>query len=208
MTILKNILRNKQTLTKKSISSKILLSKRKLRKEISHKLKSQTKNENFKKSDSIKEKLFELMEFKKARCVVAYVSMPDEVDTHQIIDESIRMKKRVGIPVVVKGKEDLIISQITNRIRQLEVGPYGVHQPKRDEIRPIPYKEMDLVLVPGVSFDKDGNRLGRGKGYYDRFLKKLPKHALIIGLCFDFQIAGSVPTLPHDIPVRMLLTNS
>jgi 5-formyltetrahydrofolate cyclo-ligase len=158
-----------------------------------------------------------LEEFKKARCVVAYVSMADEVDTHRIIDESIRMKKKVGVPVVVgaergaasrgRDKKGLIISQITDRIRQLEIGPYGIDQPKGDDIKPIPFKDMDLVLVPGVAFDKKGNRLGRGKGYYDRFLKKLPKKALTIGLCFDFQLTESTPTLAHDIPVRMLLHN-
>lgn len=198
-------------MTKISDNSKILSYKWELRKEILNSLKSQNDAEKLKKSLVIKNKLFELEGFIKTRCVVAYVSMSEEVDTHQIIDESIRMGKTVGVPVMVssgkKGKKDLIISQITDRIRQLEIGPYGINEPKANEIRPIPYENMDVVLVPGVGFDKNGNRLGRGKGYYDRFLKKLPKNALTIGLCFDFQIQESVPTLPHDMPVRMLLSN-
>jgi 5-formyltetrahydrofolate cyclo-ligase len=148
-----------------------------------------------------------LKEFKKARCVIAYVSLPDEVDTHKLIDESIRMGKMVGVPVVEKGKKRLIISQISDRMKQLEVGPYGLNQPKKAEIRPIPYRQMELILVPGLAFDESGNRLGRGKGYYDRFLRRLPKHALTIGLCFDCQITESVPAVSHDIPVRKLITN-
>lgn len=198
-------------MTKISDNSKILLYKGELRKEILNRLKSQSSAEKLRKSLIIKNKLFELEEFIKAGCVVAYVSMLEEVDTHRIIDESITMGKVVGVPLAVsagkKGKKELIISQVTDRIRQLEIGPYGISEPKANEIRPIPYEDMDLVLVPGLGFDKDGNRLGRGKGYYDRFLKKLPKNALTIGLCFDFQIQESVPTLPHDIPVHMLLSN-
>ncbi|MDD5450140.1 MAG: 5-formyltetrahydrofolate cyclo-ligase [Candidatus Omnitrophica bacterium] len=198
-------------MTKIANNSKILLYKGDLRKEIFNRLRSQPNTERLKKSLIIQELLFKSEKFRKARCVAAYVSMTDEVDTHQIIDESIRMGKVVGVPLTISdaksGKKDLIISQITDRIRQLEIGPYGIRRPKANEIRPIPYKNIDLVLVPGLSFDIEGNRLGRGKGYYDRFLKKLPKNALTIGLCFDFQIQKSVPTLPHDIPVRMLISN-
>jgi 5-formyltetrahydrofolate cyclo-ligase len=195
-------------LTKIADNSKIIAYKKKARKEILSKLRSQSRTDILKKSSIIKERLFGLEEFRKARCVIAYVSMAEEVDTHQIIDESIRMGKMVGVPVLVKGERDLIISQITDRIRQLEIGPYGINQPKKDEIKPISPESMDLILVPALVYDKGGNRLGRGKGYYDRFLEKVPEHALTVGLCFDFQIAESVPTVPHDIPVRTLLTDA
>lgn len=208
MIILKNILKSdKQKLTKTPLNSKIILYKKQIRKEMLYRLQSQSGQDRLKKSRVIKDKLFGLKEFKKAKCVIVYVSMSDEVDTHILIDESIRMGKIVGVPVVERGKRELIISQISDRIRQLEIGPYGLNQPKKDEIRPIPCDEMELVLVPGIAFDKCGNRLGRGKGYYDRFLKKLPESALTIGLCFDFQKTESVPTLPHDIPVRKLISS-
>lgn len=200
-------------MTKEADKSKILLYKSKLRKEILTRLDSQCSLDISSKSLVIQKRLFELEEFKKARCVVAYVSMAGEVDTHRIIEESIRMGKTVGVPVLVgdsggKGKRDLIISHIRDRIKELEVGPYGIKQPKAADIKPIPYEDMDMVLVPAVAFDNEGNRLGRGKGYYDRFLEKLPKHALKVGLCFDIQRLESVPILPHDIPVRVLLSNA
>lgn len=182
--------------------------KEKARKEILKKLRSQTREEILQKSEIIKKKLFELAEFKKARCVVYFLSMDFEVDTHRMVDESIQMGKIVGVPVVVKGEKELIISRINDRTTQLEEGPYGLKQPKAEDVMPISPAEIDLVLVPGLVFDRDGNRLGRGKGYYDRFLEKLPKCARTIGLVFDFQVAEAVPVLPHDIPVHALLTNN
>lgn len=191
MITLKNILRNKEI----------------IRKEILRKLKAQTKEERFTKSAVIKEKLFRLDEFKKAKCVVFFVSMDEEVYTHQMIDESIQVGKRVGVPIVAKGKKDLIISQITDRLKQLEIGPYDIYQPRADSAMPIPYDQIDLILVPGLAFDKAGNRLGRGKGYYDRFLGNIPRDTRTIGLCYDFQILKAVPTLANDISVQMLLSN-
>lgn len=199
-------------LTKDAYSSKIILEKKRLRKEILTKLRSQGKDSIAEKSSIIKKKLFELEEFRKARCVVSYVSMQGEVDTHLLIDESIQMGKIVGVPVLLpaeggKGKKELIISQITDRMKQLETGPYCISQPKPADIRPLSCKEMGIILVPALAFDKTGRRLGRGKGYYDRFLKAIPKNALTIGLCFDFQMVESVPTLAHDVPVRMVISN-
>ncbi|NQU73550.1 MAG: 5-formyltetrahydrofolate cyclo-ligase [Candidatus Omnitrophica bacterium] len=192
-------------MSENSQDNTILLSKRKIRKEISSQLRSQEKKQILENSAAIKRRLFDLEEFKKARCVVFYVSMETEVNTYDMIDESIQMGKRVGVPVVVEGEGCLNISQINSREKELKKGFYGVGQPEAKTIRPIPCEDMELVLVPGIAFDKAGNRLGRGKGYYDKFLKGLPKRALTIGLCFNFQVVESIPRLPHDIPVKMLL---
>ena len=66
---------------------------------------------------------------------------------------------------------------------------------------------MGRFLVPGLAFDRSGNRLGRGKGYFDRFLKNLPGAVKKIGLAYDFQILESIPTFPHDIPVDLVISN-
>lgn len=93
--------------------------------------------------------------------------------------------------------------------RDLETGPYGIQQPKESpETGSVDVSDIDLVIVPGVAFDRQNNRLGRGQGYYDRFLKKMPARTPLIGLAFDFQI---VDHLPHrqgqDIPVSCVLVN-
>ena len=67
------------------------------------------------------------------------------------------------------------------------------------------FKELDLVIVPGIAFDRHGRRLGRGKGYYDRFLRKIAKRTLTIGLAFDFQILPSIPATATDINVDHLI---
>ena len=186
--------------------------KHKIRKHIKSIINSYSALEKRRKSDIIRDKLLNEEEFKKAKCVVSYVSMGEEADTHQLIDESIRMGKIVGVPVLLpakggKGEKKLMISRITDRMKQLEVGPYCISQPKPSDIKPISCAEMDLILVPALAFDRKGRRLGRGKGYYDRFLGNIPESALTVGLCFDFQMMESVPTLPHDIPVRMVISN-
>ena len=85
----------------------------------------------------------------------------------------------------------------------LKRGPYGVCEPAVR--KSISLKQIDLVIVPGVAFDKKRNRLGRGKGCYDRFLKTLPADTPSIGLAFDFQIIPSVPSHKHDVSVKKLI---
>jgi 5-formyltetrahydrofolate cyclo-ligase len=83
-------------------------------------------------------------------------------------------------------------------------GPYGVVEPAVK--RPARIRDLSLVVVPGLAFDKKGNRLGRGKGYYDRFLSRLCADTPVFGLAFDSQILPSVPTLPHDISVTRVIS--
>jgi 5-formyltetrahydrofolate cyclo-ligase len=85
----------------------------------------------------------------------------------------------------------------------LEKGPYGVPEPVEHQY--LRLRDVDLVVVPGLAFDKQGGRLGRGKGCYDRFLKRLPADTATIGLAFDFQILPSVPAAAHDVNVDKVL---
>lgn len=84
-------------------------------------------------------------------------------------------------------------------------GPHGVRTPTGDPIDP---NTLDLVLVPGLAFDLAGRRLGRGGGFYDRFLAELPAATTLVGVCFEAQLVDRVPTDPHDARVRMLITES
>ena len=83
---------------------------------------------------------------------------------------------------------------------RLKKGLYGIGEPIERKF--VGLDKIDLVLVPGLAFDKRGNRLGRGKGYYDRFLKELPENKTYIGLAYDFQILRSLPTTPLDVAVQ------
>jgi 5-formyltetrahydrofolate cyclo-ligase len=178
--------------------------KQNIRKEILGSLRRQTKEEAFEKSVIIKKKLFSLPEFEKAGYVMFYASKADEVKTDNMIDEALGMGKRVVLPYCAAG-ENIVPREITGR-EDLEKGIYGIYQPKRRDTE-VPLEKIDLVITPGVAFDRHNRRLGRGKGYYDKFLEKLPRGKKTIGLAFDFQIVEDLPEDPHDVPVSKVITN-
>jgi len=179
-----------------------MLTKELLRSKILPNLRKQKKQIRLEKSQKIKDKLFKLKIFKKAKRVMFYMAFDGEVETKEMIRQAMRMGKIVAVPVCDPKERKIIPCQIGPRTK-FKRGPYGIKEPLKK--MPLPSEELDLVIVPGVAFDRKGNRLGRGKGYYDSFLKTLPKKTYSIGLAFDFQIVRSLPVLPHDIKVKDIL---
>ena len=178
-------------LTKKQIRSKILL-----------KIKTQKEEDRDRKSKIIKEKLFRTRVFKKAKRMMFYISFGGEVDTKEMIKAAIKLGKIVAVPVCRRNRIVIRPCILQDKAR-LKKGPYGISEPAMKTF--INSRDIDLVVVPGVAFDKQGHRLGRGKGYYDCFLKKLPKKTPSIGLAFDFQILPSMPTTPQDVNVDKII---
>ncbi len=181
------------------------LKKENLRKEILKKLRDISMEEKERKVKGLKEKLFSSEEFKKAKCVMFYVSKDYEVDTHKMIDESIAMGKKVVVPITLKEEKTLRPSELRDREKELVKGHYGIHQPHEKHIRPVPLKEVDLMVVPGIAFDRSGHRLGHGGGYYDRFLEKAPPTVFTVGLAFSFQIVDELPRHDTDIPIGKVI---
>ena len=169
-------------------------------------LKLQPKAVRRRKSALIQKKLFRLREFRQAHTVVFYVALPSEVDTHAMIDESLRLGKRVAVPIVNRRTKALTASLIESRQQDLAPGPYGILQPKRDRRRPAALEEIDAVIVPGLAFTETGQRLGRGRGYYDRFLSRLPERVATFGLAFSFQVFSGLPSDPHDVRVARVIS--
>ena len=124
-----------------------------------------------------------------------------------MIKRAIDQGKRVSLPKTIQEERKLVPIQITSLEDDLEKGLYGILQPKELTNNSIPLEDIDTVIVPGVAFDHDHNRLGRGGGYYDRFLKEIPTGIPSIGLAFDFQIVDFLPISEHDVPVSKVLTN-
>ncbi|MDP3791272.1 MAG: 5-formyltetrahydrofolate cyclo-ligase [Candidatus Omnitrophota bacterium] len=180
--------------------------KHKIRKHIKEKLRAHSPLEKSRKSGIIKDKLFDEEEFKKAKVVMFYVSLKDEVDTCFMIDEALKAGKRVCVPVILKEEKRLIAGEIKNRLEDLESQHFGIYQPRYDRVEEVPLDDIDLVVVPGIAFDKNNIRLGRGHGYYDRFLSGLPAATKAIGLAFDFQVLEDLPKDPHDIPVSKIVS--
>lgn len=180
--------------------------KHKIRKDIKDRIKKYSALEKTAKSAIIKDKLFNEEEFKKAKLVMFYVSLKDEVDTLSMIDEALKAGKRVCVPVILKEEKKLIAGEIKNRKEDLEKQHFGIYQPREGRVKEVPLDDIDLVVVPGIAFDKSNVRLGRGHGYYDRFLCCLPNDTKTIGLAFDFQLVEDLPRDSHDIPVRKTIT--
>ncbi|MFH1641393.1 MAG: 5-formyltetrahydrofolate cyclo-ligase [Nanoarchaeota archaeon] len=152
------------------------------------------------KSELIKQKLLSLGEYKKARKIMAYVSFGTEVDTHSIIKEALK-EKIVAVPKI-KGWE-MIPCRIDDFSELNFKNRYGILEP--DDFKK-KMDDVDLVIVPGVAFDKEGNRIGYGGGYYDTFLKN--SKAKKIGIAFDMQIVDKIPAEKHDIKVDKIVTES
>lgn len=136
--------------------------------------------------------------FIKAGCVLIYHSLKDEVYTHTFI-EKWKESKTILLPVVTGN--DLKLRKYLGK-QSIQKGNNGIEEPIGENFTD--YNGIDLAIIPGVAFDTKGNRLGRGKGYYDRLLPKLQAHK--IGVCFSFQIANEVPTEEFDIRMDEIIT--
>lgn len=169
-------------------------------------LKNQKEEDRLRKSSIIQEKLFQDPDFGRSKTVLFYASFSGEVETFGAMRQALEMGKRIGLPAVDVKTKKMFPKLVTNLEDDLEYGPYKIKQPKGDSTKEIDLSQIDLVLVPGLAFDRNGYRLGRGAGYYDRFLESLP-HIPHIGLAFDFQVLDRLPLEPHDQPVTKVISN-
>jgi len=178
-----------------------------LRKKMKRKLRSQKQQERKSKSKIIQRRLFTQKEFLSSKCVMLYVSKgTDEVKTDPIIKKALCMGKKVILPVTSVREKNIKPVRFKGFNQSLKKGSYGIYEPKGPR-RPIRIKGIDLVIVPGLAFDRKNNRLGRGGGYYDRFLKRLPKDTPKIGLGFRFQLFKAIPTTGKDVSLTRVITN-
>lgn len=136
-----------------------------------------------------------------ADTLLLYSALQDEVPTQSLLDELVAQGKTVLLPRVVSDT-DMELRQYTG-LQDLQVGAFGILEPTGKLFTD--YEKIDVAVVPGMAFDKEGHRLGRGKGYYDRFLRLLPK-TYKIGICFSWQLVDNVPTDEHDILMDQIMT--
>ena len=161
------------------------------------------------KSLVILNKLFKRPEFQKALTVLFYAAFDGEVDTFEMMQRAQQLGKKIGLPCIVRKEKRMIPTVVESIEKDLVAGPYGVKQPREtSREKTLSPDELDLVIVPGLAFDRHNHRLGRGQGYYDRFLKGLSARIPTIGLAFDFQIVDHLPPKEeHDVPVSCVLVS-
>ena len=178
--------------------------KQTLRETVKKRLDLLTPAEAAKKSVRIREKLYSLESFKKARGIAFYASFAAEVDTADMIDEALALGKRVFLPRYDRVQGTLFFHEVKDRAG-LTRGALGISEPPPGpEARP---EDIDCIIVPGLAFDKAKNRLGRGAGCYDRFLARLRPETTKIGLAFAFQLVERVPVEAHDRPLDRVITD-
>ncbi len=144
--------------------------------------------------------------FQQATRVMLYMPMRSEVDVITVALEAFRLGKSVCVPRVPEGRKSMTAVETTSfDDESMDPDALGVRTPKTGQ--EFPHDALDLVVVPGVAFDMRGFRLGRGGGYYDRYLARLPRSTAMIGICFDFQFVETIPTEPTDIAVHAVVSD-
>ncbi|MEK6644095.1 MAG: 5-formyltetrahydrofolate cyclo-ligase [Planctomycetota bacterium] len=161
----------------------------------------------FAKSQSAAERLFEQPEYQRAEIMMIYLTHQQEVDTTPIVLQAWQDRKKVVAPQVSWESRQMIPIEIRNLDDDVgENNQLGIREPIHG--MPIPIQLIDLVIVPGLGFDPFGNRLGRGRGFYDRFLSKAEFRGVACALAFEEQLVGSIPAGPLDKKMQMLVTDA
>jgi 5-formyltetrahydrofolate cyclo-ligase len=163
---------------------------------------------------AIQRELIDSEAFREAERLLLYVNMPEEVPTGDAIQAALEQGKELFVPYCVG--DDLHLFRLLDRDAELEPGTFGILEPKAD-LRTIAERhgrpeQMDLIVVPGVAFDRSGNRLGQGRGYYDRMLAPVAtrprgQRPELIGLAFECQLFDPLPCDSHDIKMDRVIIN-
>ncbi|HOB99685.1 MAG TPA: 5-formyltetrahydrofolate cyclo-ligase [Verrucomicrobiota bacterium] len=142
-------------------------------------------------------------EWNRAKCVLLYYPLPDELDLRPVLREALAAGRVVALPRYQADRGEYEAAVIQDEGRDLRPGWAGIPEPG-PSCPSVALNRLDLVLVPGLGFDRSGRRLGRGKGFYDRLLVSV--HGIRCGVAGEWQVLGAVPAEPHDEPVDCILT--
>lgn len=160
-------------------------------------------------SNQIVNRFMDLEEYHRAKTVMFYVDVRDEVRTRQALPTALKSDKRIVVPYCVDGELELFWLEDMN---ELELGMYRILEPSA-EMRTVERKrlqptDLDLIMVPGVAFDRNGGRTGHGKGYYDKLLQHARLDTPLIALAFECQLFDKIPAESHDIYMDKVVTEN
>lgn len=144
-------------------------------------------------------------EYARAEVVMVFLSLPTEIDTTSLVLRCWRDSKRVLAPKVSWEQRRMLPIEIKSLSDDVQETPLGIREPAKGV--PFPVGNIDLVVVPGLGYDLHGNRIGRGRGFYDRFLAHRDWRGVACGLAFEQQVVEDVPTEENDMRVDMLVTD-
>jgi 5-formyltetrahydrofolate cyclo-ligase len=159
-------------------------------------------------SKQIVGKFMSLPEYQRAKTVLFYVDVRAEVRTRHSFEEALQSGKRIAVPWCTESVE-LALFHLQS-LDELAIGTYKILEPKPDlRTKPekqVDPKELDLVMVPGVAFDRRGARMGHGKGYYDKLLENVRPGTPLVALAFECQLFPEIPMAPHDVFMDKIVT--
>lgn len=180
--------------------------KNEIRKMVINTRNSMTKNQVLEKSSIIVKKLTASEEYIKSQTVFIYMDFKNEVMTSSLIKKMLDEGKRVVIPYTDTLNTVIIPVELHNIEEDLKVCSFGYLEPKKEKIVPVELKELDLIIVPGVAFDKNLNRIGFGKGYYDRILTTKRHDAKAVAIAYELQVLEEIPYEEHDVKMDIIIT--
>lgn len=138
-----------------------------------------------------------------ARSILFFAPLPEELDVWPLLMTAFSAGKAIALPRFISEENAYIACGVRDLDRDLQAGHFGIREPT-EQCAPLSSNRIDLILVPGVAFDLEGRRLGRGKGYYDQLLTTV--RGKMCGVGFDEQIVPEVPIEPHDVRLDYILT--
>jgi len=171
-----------------------------------------SQNDRQQRSLAACDKLIATPEFKNAQTIMMYLSMPSEIDTSSLALQAWQQNKRIAVPrisndwspaMAIRGFHAIEIQNLHENMQQTSL---GTRQPINGRV--VTLREIDLIIIPGLAFDHHGNRLGRGGGFYDRFLAQPNLQACRCAICFHEQLlTKDIPHEPHDVPMNLIVTD-
>lgn len=190
-------MQTQQTQNKKKAQRKFLLSKRR----------SLSTSERQMYSDRIVQAIINSPEYKRAKVCFLFASMPDEVQTKELILDAFKAGKRVCLPYITSVQDKTMEASEIYSLDELVEGTYGILSVPKDKVRVVDPKDIDFVLVPAVGFDKAGYRLGMGGGYYDRYLARMDKAYLMAGI-YACQLVDEIIKDEYDAQIDAIITEN
>ncbi|MDQ0254410.1 5-formyltetrahydrofolate cyclo-ligase [Evansella vedderi] len=157
------------------------------------------------KTREIHKQLFEKEEWKMGKLIGTTISTGNEIDTYTIIKQAWKEGKDIAVPKCIPKEKELTFYKISS-FEDLEVSYFHLKEPIPERTVAVKPDDIDLLIVPGIVFDRGGYRIGYGGGYYDRFLQG--RELKTCSLCFEFQLVDAVPKEKHDIPVKIIITEN
>lgn len=154
----------------------------------------------------LEERLFSSPLFREAEKIFLFLSLPEEPDTTPILHYALELKKKCALPRIKNNRAGVMEFYYCEKLADLRPGPFGLQEP--DTACELAMEAPDIILLPGLAFDRQGGRLGYGKGFYDRYLGRMDlKKSILTGYAYSFQIVEKVPVEKTDFPVNCIVTD-